>query len=211
MILSRPKLPKILENSTLATMVDDGELEDVQLRDVDGTNISIAALDLSGVLLDKVVFLGAHFGRVTMCDVSIQASDLSSAHLSNGAVVRAEFVNCRLTGVDFSQTSLHDVVFKGCKLDYANFRQTDLRRVNFVDCTLQETDFGSAKLSSVEFQSSQLERTVFHNATCSKVDLTSSQLLDIVGLSSMKGAIIDTLQLVTIAPHLAHAVGIIVK
>lgn len=211
MKIAKPQLLAQLDDSTIARMVDDGELEEARLHDEDGTNCAISGLDISGVVTEKVVFIGAHFSRVVVRDLSAKQTDWSSASLDNGQVVRAEFVNCRMTGTDFSETSLHDVVFRGCKLDLANFRRANLRRVQFVDCTLSETDFGSATLNSVEFQSSLLDRTAFTQATCKGVDLRSSQLSDINGWRWLKGATIDGLQLVTSAPYLAQALGLIIR
>jgi uncharacterized protein YjbI with pentapeptide repeats len=211
MKLAAPRLPAHLEVSSITTMVNDGELEAVRLEDEDAVNCNVAALDLSEVVIDKVQLTGAHFGRVTMRDVSLRSTDLSSAHLENGMLVRTEFVNCRMTGVDFSQTSLHDVTFRGCKLDLANFRQADLRRVHMIDCTLLETDFTNATLSSVEFQASVLDRTVFTHATCKLADLRSSQLIDVVGWRFLKGVTIDSVQLAGIAPSLAAELGLRVR
>lgn len=211
MKIAKPQLPAQLDDSTIAAMVDDGELEAARLWGEDGTNCNIAGLDISSVATEKVIFTGAHFSRVTVRDMVAKQTDWSSACLDNAQVVRAEFSNCRMTGVDFSQASLHDVVFRGCKLDLANFRQCDLRRVQFIDCTLVETDFGSARLTSVEFQSSTLERTVFNRAVCKTVDLRGSQLNQIAGWQALRGATIDSLQLVAAAPYLAQELGLIVR
>lgn len=211
MKIAKPQLPTQLEDSTVALMVQDGELEEMKLHDEDGTNCNVAGLSLSSVMTEKVFLTGAHLSRVTVRDLVAKQTDFSSASLDNGLIVRAEFLNCRMMGVDFSQTNLHDVVFRGCKLDLANFRQTDLRRVQFVDCTLVETDFGSAKLTYVEFQSSVLDKTSFTQTVCKTVDLRTSQLLDIIGWRWLKGATIDGLQLVSSAPYLAQELGLIVR
>ena len=192
-------------------MVDDGQLEEVRLEADQAVNCNVPALDLNSVLLEKVQFTGSQFSRVTMRDVVAKQTDVSSASLDNGSIVRTEFVSCRMMGVDFGRTSLHDVVFRGCKLDLANFRQTDLRRVQFIDCTLVEADFGGATITNVQFQSSVLEKTIFDRATCKGVDLRSSELVSIAGWRFLKGATIDGLQLVMASPHLAQELGIIVR
>lgn len=209
--IAKPKLYAQLEPSTVADMIDDGQLEDASLDGDEATNCNIAGLDMSGVTIDKVQFTGAHFSRLTMRDVIARQADFSSASLDSGSVVRVEFINCRMMGVDFSQASLHDVVFRGCKLDLANFRRADLRRVQFVDCTLIETDFGGATLTSVQFQSSLLDKTIFTQVACKSVDLRSSQLVDIYGWRSLKAATIDGSQLISAAPYLAQELGIIVR
>lgn len=211
MKLAQPRLLPQLDDRSIAVMASDGELENARLQNEEAINCNVAALDLSSVVIEKVQFTGAHFSRVTMRDVRTTQTDFSSAHLDNGMLVRAEFVNCRMTGVDFSRTSLHDVVFRGCKLDLANFRFSDLRRVAFIDCTLSETDFMNAKLTCADYQSSALEKTVFSQAVCKQVDLRSSTLIDIVGWRDLKGAILDGAQLVGAAPYLAQELGLQVR
>lgn len=209
--VAAPKLPPQLEPASIAMMIDDGQLEDMQLIDADGGDCNLSALDLSGVLFERMQFTGAHFSRITCRDVVSKQVDWSSASMDSGSLVRLEFIGCRMTGVDFNQASLHDVVFRGCKLDLANFRQADLRRVQFIDCTLVEADFSSATLSSIDFQSSVLEQVAFGRATCKAVDLRTSQLSDISGWASLKGATIDGLQLAQSAPYLARELGLVVR
>jgi uncharacterized protein YjbI with pentapeptide repeats len=83
--------------------------------------------------------------------------------------------------------------------------------VRFIDCTLSETDFLGARLHDVEFQRSTLERTVFDQVRAQKLDLRSSELIDISGWRSLKGVTIDNLQLIAIAPYLAHELGFTVR
>lgn len=211
MNIARPKISKHLPNSTLEELQRDGELETGTIQDEDAVNFNVEALELTDVVTDKVIFIGSHFSRVVMRDVIMRQTDTSSASLDSGHLVRVEFVSCRMTGVDFNQTVLHDVTFKNCKLDLANFRQADLRRVAFIDCTLQEADFARANINNVEFQTCTLEKTIFDQARCQKLDLRSSELIAIQGWKSLKGATIDGTQLISAGPYLAHELGIVVR
>lgn len=188
-----------------------GDLEAVIVTGMEATNCSVTPLDLSDVRLEKVLLTAAQCERVNARDVVVKGSDMSAANFSNGVWNRTEFSNCRMTGVDFSRTSLHDVLFKDCLLSMANFRFADLRRVEFVDCMMSEADFLNSRLVDVVFETSSLEKAVFESASCSRVNLSTSQLTDIVGWKSLKGATIDTTQLMSVAPYLAHELGIIVR
>jgi uncharacterized protein YjbI with pentapeptide repeats len=210
MKMTPPRLQPQLADGALAGFLD-GDLEDVFLRDVDVTNCHIVSLELSGVKLEKTTLTSAQLERISARDISMKHCDLSAAHLENGAINRAEFINCRMTGVDFSRSTLHDALFRGCKVDMANFRFADLRRVKFVDCTFAEADFLGATLHSVAFESCRLERTILDQVKCKQLDLRTSELQEISGWKSLKGAIIDDLQLVAVAPYLANELGIIVR
>ena len=210
MKLSPPRIVAQLPDATLE-MLHEGELDEVLLRDIDATKVNVPALIIDGSVIEKVTFLQAQLVRVSAKDMRVKQSDLSSVVFNDGQFNRVEFSTCRMTGVDFSKATLHDVIFRGCKLDLANFRFADLRRVRFIDCTLSETDFMGATLHDVGFQTCTLEKTVFDRAKCTQVDLRGSQLIEISGWGSLKGATIDDLQLITIAPYLANELGLSVK
>jgi uncharacterized protein YjbI with pentapeptide repeats len=150
MKLARPKLSVSLADSTIAAMVDDGELETASLRAQLAPNCNVAALQLLDVLIEDVQFTGAHFSRIVARDVIASRTDFSASHLDNGLLVRVEFRQCRMTGVDFSQTDIHDVTFTECKLDKAMFYKADLRRVAFIGCDLSAVDFSAAHLVDVQ-------------------------------------------------------------
>ena len=211
MKISAPRLPVKLEEVEPKVMMDELSLEDASIADVDLTSQVISALDISGGLFQNVILTGAQFERLNARDFVAKQSDFSAGSLTNSSLNRAEFKNCRMTGVDFSRTTLHDVSFHGCKLDMANFRFADLARVQFVDCTLSETDFLGAGLRDVSMQACTLQKTVFEQAKCKQLDLRTSHLEEIIGWKSLKGAIIDDLQLVSAGPYLAHELGIVVR
>ena len=74
-----------------------------------------------------------------------------------------------------------------------------------------ESDFLSAILHDVQFESCTLEKTIFDQVKCKQVDLRSSELLELSGWSSLRGAIIDSVQLAAIAPYLAQELGISIR
>ena len=211
MKIAAPQLPIVVEDISVGIMIQDGEIENGRIFDQEAVNANIAALELRGVKIEKVNFTRAQFGRINARDMLVIQSDFSSANVADGSVNRASFANCRLTGFDISKTALHDVTFRGCKLDLANFRFADLRRVHFIDCTLEEADFLGATLHDVAFQNCMLEKTVFNQIKAKKLDLRSSQLHGISGWQFLKGATIDAVQLSTVAPYLAHELGLIVR
>jgi uncharacterized protein YjbI with pentapeptide repeats len=210
MKISAPRIATVLENGSLDDLLS-GDLEDIRLSSIDATNQPVTSLEISSVMLEKMTLTATQFERINVRDLAAKQCDFSASMMAGGAINRATFTGCRMTGVDFNKTDLHDVTFTSCKLDMANFRFADLRRVAFIDCTLTETDFIGATMYDVSFQDCTLERTVFEQAKCKQVDLRGSQLSELIGWRSLKGAIIDDLQLVTAAPYLAHELGIIVK
>jgi uncharacterized protein YjbI with pentapeptide repeats len=83
--------------------------------------------------------------------------------------------------------------------------------VTFEDCVLRDADFSGATLTRVRFPGCTLTGATFEKATCSVVDLRGASLGITAGFSALRGATIDSLQLMAMAPLLAHHLGIEVK
>ena len=102
-------------------------------------------------------------------------------------------------------------MFKGCKLESVNFRASLFTDVAFEDCVLRDVDWTGSALTGVRFGGSALRGARFGRATLKKADFRGATELEIAdGYESLKGAIIDTSQLIAIAPMLAAALGITV-
>jgi uncharacterized protein YjbI with pentapeptide repeats len=83
--------------------------------------------------------------------------------------------------------------------------------VSFEDCVLDSADFQGASIDAARFCGCQLLGTDFTNSRMSQVDLRGSQLTLACSLRGLRGAIVDSVQLVELAPSLAHELGIVVE
>jgi uncharacterized protein YjbI with pentapeptide repeats len=129
-----------------------------------------------------------------------------------GALLNVTVLESVLAGVQAYGSQWRRVVVQDCKIDSLNLRGTVLRDVEFRDCDLTEVDFGDATLNNVTFPGSALRRARFPKVTIKKLDLRGARELDVAqGWESLRGAIIDSHQLVEAAPHLAQTLGIIVR
>ena len=222
------KSPRTLEDLNYAPELqahaDDHALE------IDG--------DYDRVLFSGSLFTDADAGgaRFTECAFTAGAG-FDGGRLRRSRFSDAWFGETRLVAVDMAESSLTDawfsgcvfawvqafsvigrrVLFRSCKLDSVNFRDAKLTDVVFEDCVLRDVDFGSAKLVRVRFPGCQFANVDFTRATCSSVDLRGARLgsADSVpgikaGYDRLSGTRIDSLQLMTIAPLLAHHLGITV-
>jgi len=211
MKVAQPRISQELTSAHMSDLVEDNELENAEIIEQDGVGLALPGLQVDGVVFDKVQLTATQFERLNVRDIIMKRSELSSSSFSNSSMNRALFDNCRMTGANFSRSTLHDVTFRGCKLDMANFRFADLRRVHFIECSFVESDFLSAILHDVQFESCTLKKTIFDQVKCKQVDLRSSELLELSGWSSLRGAIIDSVQLAAIAPYLAQELGISIR
>jgi uncharacterized protein YjbI with pentapeptide repeats len=138
-------------------------------------------------------------------DVRITLTDLAETQWTD-----ATFTGAVIAGVQAFGARLDRVVFAGCKLDSVNFREAKLTGVTFTDCLLRDVDFAGAKLAKTAFTDCKLSGADFSRTSLDRVDLRGSELGLIVGPEPLRGAIISSGQLATIAPVLAEALGIVV-
>ena len=99
---------------------------------------------------------------------------------------------------------------RDAKLDSVNFRSAVLTDVAFEDCVLRDVDFGGATLLRVSFAGCTLADVDF-----TKVDMHGGRpARRFAGhrgpLQWLRGARIDSVQLVALAPFLARHLGLVV-
>jgi uncharacterized protein YjbI with pentapeptide repeats len=158
-----------------------------------------------------VTFTNGSYRRSKFGDVWLHTTRLVGADLAETEWLDVAIVSAVFAGVEAFSSQWRRAVFKGCKLESVNFRASLFADVTFEDCVLRDVDWTGATLTAVRFPGSALRGARFSRATMKKADFRGATELDFAdGYESLKGAIIDTGQLITIAPMLAAAVGITV-
>jgi uncharacterized protein YjbI with pentapeptide repeats len=159
----------------------------------------------------NVTLEGGRMRKTRFSDTWLRDVRLVATDLAETGWLDATLIGCAAAGVQAFGASLRRVSFHDCKLDSVNFRGATLNEVTFENCLLRDTDFGSAKLKRTRFPGSRLTGADFTKATLEDVDLRGAELGITAGYESLHGATIDSIQLVTLAPLLAHHLGITVK
>jgi uncharacterized protein YjbI with pentapeptide repeats len=161
-------------------------------------------------------FDGGRLRRSRLSDVWFGETRLVAVDMADSSLTDVWFSGCVFAGVQAFSCVGRRVLLRGCKLDSVNFRGAKLTDVVFEDCVLRDVDFGSAKLTRARFPGCQFTGVDFTRVTCVSVDLRGARLgtSDTPGIKagydSLNGTRIDTVQLVTLAPLLAHHLGITV-
>lgn len=157
-------------------------------------------------------FSGVNLRRARLNDVWLSGDRFVAVRLAESSWQDVTAGSCVLAGVEAFGAVLRRVVFRSCKLDSVNLRAAALHEVVFEDCVLRDVDLGGAKLNGVSFPGSALERIRLGKAVLKRTDLRGATVLDIAeGYESLGGAVIDTGQLLELAPALAANLGITVK
>ncbi|MGH3156491.1 MAG: pentapeptide repeat-containing protein [Streptosporangiaceae bacterium] len=172
--------------------------------------------DASGARFLECAFTGVSFTkgglrRSRFIEAWLKDARITLTDLAETQWVDTTFAGGVVAGVQAFGARLNRVVFAGCKLDSVNFREAQLTEVTFTDCLVRDVDFSGAKLTRTVFAGCKLSGADFSRASLDRLDLRGSELGLIVGPDPLRGAIISSGQLATIAPVLAEALGIIVN
>jgi uncharacterized protein YjbI with pentapeptide repeats len=160
----------------------------------------------TGAALEGGRFNRARFQDVWIRDTRMVAVEIVESDWQDSAVLASV-----LAGVQAYNAIFRRVTFQNCKLDSVNFRGATLVDVTFADCILRDVDFSMAKLTRTAFPGSRLTETRLTKATFDKVDLRGAQIGIADGVESLRGAIIDSSQLIDLAPLLAQCIGLTVE
>ena len=220
---SRPKPATI--GATQAPDLSLSDLEEVDFTVLDA-EFELEAVRLGPVELNGLDAPSGRFEQVRMEDINLDDSRLRGLQLVDveaervsaangnwgGALLRrVVFEQARLTGLDLGEAKIEEAHFKGCKLDYANFRHSTIDYVSFEDCVLANADFQGARLYATRFSGCQLTATDFTKAELEHVDLRGSDLALAGSVLGLRGAIVDSLQLMDLSRPIAHELGITVE
>jgi uncharacterized protein YjbI with pentapeptide repeats len=159
----------------------------------------------------QVTFDGGNFRQARLSDVWLREVRLVAPDLSQSDWLDAAFVSSVIAGAQAYNSNLRRVTFRGCKIDSVNFRSATLVDVVFDDCLLRDVDFAGATLQRTRFPGCRLSGVDFTKATLKKVDLRGATLGISAGYDSLRGATIDSGQLIELAPTFAQVLGVNVQ
>ncbi len=163
--------------------------------------------DLSEAAFGTADLSGVHAPSLMLLD-----SDLSGLRLRGAALGKSVFVQCTVSGADFSEARLDDLVFLAvtgrqavfrgaqgenlrlvhdCSFEGADFRGAVLTGANFRGTKLAGADFSEAQLDGADFSECDLCGASFHRASAKKAmfvraDLTNANM---VAINLMEGIV----------------------
>ena len=187
------------------------EIEDALVSETVWEGVSAAGGRVLRSRLNGVRASGSRMRSVRLVDTIVSDADLSNADWGAAELRRVVFERCRMTGFGAAGVKGEDVVLRGCALQLANLRGCELRGVDFVDCELDDADLSGASLRDVRFESSRLRRVLIDGLRLQRVDFRGSALDPDGDVAGLRGAVIDSLQLVELGPLLARGLGLVVR
>ena len=186
-------------------------IEDALVGAADWSGAAAAGGRVLRSRLDGVRCAGSRMRSLRLVDVIVRDADLSNADWGAAELQRVVFERCRMTGFGGAGLQGADVEFRECALDLASFRGASLRSARFDDCGLDDADLSGATLRSVEFAHSRLRRVSIDEMRLERVDFRGSDLDPDGDVTALRGAIVDSLQIVGLGPLLARGLGLVIR
>ena len=202
-----PRIDDVLEPVDVGGLAD-GDGVTRSLITGEATGLEAADLDITESRLVGCVLTAAVLERIRLTDVVLEGCELSGARLDEAALTRVEWRDCRLSGLDLTDAKLRDVRFSYCPLDGGTFRMVGTELVEFEDVNLEGADFTAAKLGGARFFGCDLTGVEFSHADLRKARLHGSTVLDLKGAGYLKGVVIDSVQVIPLAPQVLRALSI---
>lgn len=143
-----------------------------------------------------------------LVDVVATDKDWQGQRALRFAARRVELRRCRLTGVEFAEAVISDVVFDECRIDLAGFRHAKLERVVFRDCRMGECDFYGASLKDVLFERCELREAIFSAVKLQRVELRGCELAGLRGAEALRGVRMPWGDVIDNAGLFATALGV---
>jgi uncharacterized protein YjbI with pentapeptide repeats len=204
-----PRLPRSLPPATR---------EDHDLEDDAGFRRLTFGLDLSGRAAELVEFdqcrfqdadlSGTTLERARFSDCAVAKTDLANLRTGRSSMLRVTLTGARLTGLQWVEGVLRDVLVSDSRADLSVFRYTAFRRVVFQDCNLTRADFQNADLGGAQFVGCDLTGARFSYATMRGTRFRNCVLAGIGGITSFDGAVLAGQDLIALSYTLAEGLGI---
>ena len=207
--IQAPSLAPELDN-VIDLILDDGEVVEQRTITGDVTATSATDVEFLGSLFRAARLTGIELPGVTLRDCRFENCELSGAVLDGARLVRVEFVDCRLSGGVLSDARLDDVRLTDCRCDGLLLRMSNLKRSEFLRCDLTNAEFYESGLQHVSLVDSDLSHADFTRARFDQVRLHGSVLADLRGGTALRGAIIDTGQILPMGIVALDALGVII-
>jgi uncharacterized protein YjbI with pentapeptide repeats len=146
------------------------------IKGIDFSNGKLSNMEYDSVLFADCNFSKADLSGVAFIDCTFKTCDMSLVKVNNTSFNNAQFINCKLLGIDFSRCKdfLLSFSFETCTLDFASFYKKKIKKTIFKNCSIKEVDFNETDLTESVFAHCDLTLAVFQQSIIEKVDFRTA-------------------------------------
>lgn len=210
---ARPKPPAALEPAVLPDhdLESDAGYERLGFFDVDLSGRVAESVELTQCRMRNATLSGTVLDRVRLTDCLVETSDWANLRLPSATLLRVRLTGARMTGFNLVDAVARDVLFQDCRMDLSGWRFTRFTAVRFEGCNLTGADFSGADLTGAHFVDCDLTGARFDKATMTGTRFRRCVLLDVIGVTSWQGAVVEAADLIQLAYVFAGALGVRVE
>ena len=205
-----PHLPAELTPLAEPVLNDGADWSGVEVRGEIGGPQAVDDVEVFSSRMANVRLTGRRLERVRLVDVLVEDSELSGATMTEAHFTRVEFRRCRLSGFVASTMRARHVRFVDCKADGATFRRTVWDYAELVGVDLRDADFHGSRFAGARLLDCDLTGADFSKASMAGTALHGSVLQDLRGGDGLRGAVIGSDQVLTLAFSVFSALRIAV-
>jgi uncharacterized protein YjbI with pentapeptide repeats len=205
--------PNLPSPRSAAVLPDHDPEDEARFRGLDYVDLDLTGRVAGSVEFDGCAFKGSDLGDCVLdkgafVDCRFETCNLANVRASDASLRRVQVSVSRMTGFQWINGVLRDVAFRDCRLDLSTFRFSKLTDVVFTDCNLVRADFTNADLTRARFVNCVVAGAQFSHANLTGTRFTRCELVDIDGVTSMRGAVLEGHNLIALAHTLATGLGI---
>lgn len=204
--------PKFIDELEEESRIEEYDFDD-KIADKLIENQAIRYKDGRGTTLDScifrnVVFQECTFKNIDFVDVVFEHCDMSNIEMTDGSIMRAQFIGCKLVGSKFDNNHMKDVLFKDSVCSYANFSYSKLQNVAFEKCRIEEGVFQEVNHKNLGFMENIMNNAYFNKTPLNKIDFTTCEINGLnAEIPDLEGAVVTTMQ----ALDLAQILRLVIK
>ena len=207
---SPPRLPPALERASLPAGAarDETRWTAVELEGASLAGVEARSLEFEETRLVGCDLSGARLSRFGLLDCELVRCNLANVVARDASMARVACSDSRLTGFQWPEGGVRDLLLRDCRADLASFRFATLQRATFAGCVLRDADFQGARLESVRFLDCDLTGASFADARFERSELRGCRLEGLRGVEGLGGAALEWSEIIELAGTFAAALGV---
>jgi len=206
-----PVLPAALDPLDVVGLRAQREHEGVELVDCDFSGEHLSGSSLETARVKGCRFADAELRRLRFEQVVFETCDFANTSWFDCDLDEVAFVGCRFVGASITGGRLSAVLLRDCLAQMAKLSHLGRPHALLQGCDLRGALLMESDLSETRFADCDLGGLELFNAGLVGTDLRGNELDDLKGVACLRGATIDALQLLALAPALATHVGLVVQ
>ena len=150
--------------------------EDITFKRISAAELEGTERTFENCTFLKCDFSYANLSNLTFINCVMEGCNLSLMKIGNTGIQDVDFIDCKITGVNFSDSSNFSlsVSFIKCVMDYSIWNKKKIKGTKFTDCSLAEAAFNECDLTNAVFSKCNLNRTIFNRSILKGADFSTA-------------------------------------